>query len=211
MKTALYARVSTQDQHPENQFRDLREMAKKLKQPYDLYEEKESSANTRPVKQTIIDMTRAGVYNTIVVWMLDRFCRNSLEFLTNTAEFRKLGVRFISLQEHIDTGNDQTPFDTFNTTVRSAMSQLERELTIMRTKEGMKRAKEEGKLVHRPKGAKDKKPRKKFGYFARWEKARQSKKGRGSKIESELLGQAAQDSPVKKDPLIYPGEPCQKT
>ena len=202
MKTVLYARVSTEDQVPENQFKDLKAKAETLGQPYDLFEEKESSAKTRPIKDDILKRIRKGEYNIVVVWMMDRFCRNTLEFMTNVDEFRKLGVRFIAIKENIDTGNKSTPFDTFNSTIRSAISQLERELGVLRTKEGMRIAKEKGKPYHRPKGAKDKKPRRKFGYFRRWEQYRRLKKGGGRILESGALEQSPVIQELNKDPLV---------
>ncbi|MCK5031493.1 MAG: recombinase family protein [Thermoplasmatales archaeon] len=49
----------------------------------------------------------------------------------------------------------------------SAFAEFERELISARTKEGMKRTK---KKIGRPKGSKDKKRRKKGGYYLRYKK-----------------------------------------
>ena len=52
-------------------------------------------------------------------------------------------------------------------TVIGAMAEMERELIRERTIAGLERAKAKGKNLGRPVGAKDKKPRKKSGYYLR--------------------------------------------
>ena len=51
--------------------------------------------------------------------------------------------------------------------ILSAFAEFERSLISERTKEGLRRAKLQGKQLGRPKGSKDKKVRKKSGYYVR--------------------------------------------
>ena len=74
------------------------------------------------------------------------------------------GVGFISLSDNLDftTASGKLHFQ-----ILSAFAEFERALISERTKEGLKRAKSQGKQLGRPKGAKDKKKRSKSGYYVR--------------------------------------------
>ena len=66
------------------------------------------------------------------------------------------------------------PIDTTTSTgklqlaILAAVAEFERDLIVERTKEGMARAKAEGKRIGRPPGKKDSKPRRVNGYYARY-------------------------------------------
>lgn len=48
------------------------------------------------------------------------------------------------------------------------LAEYERELIVARTHEGLNRARKQGKKLGRPKGSKDKKRRRRPGYYQRW-------------------------------------------
>ena len=53
-------------------------------------------------------------------------------------------------------------------TILSGFAEMEREMIRERIKLGLERRKKEGKIMGRPKGAKDKAYRKKSGYYLRY-------------------------------------------
>jgi DNA invertase Pin-like site-specific DNA recombinase len=82
-----------------------------------------------------------------VVAAFDRFGR-SVRHLVDTLElFRHLGVEFISLREQIDTGS---PLGQAVFTIIAAIAQLERSLLVERVKAGLRRARDQGKHIGRP-------------------------------------------------------------
>ena len=52
--------------------------------------------------------------------------------------------------------------------VLAAVAEFEKVLIVERTKEGLARAKDQGKRLGRPPGSKDKRKRSKRGYLLRW-------------------------------------------
>ena len=161
---ALYSRVSTDRQQTENQKIRLIEYAEKNGLPYHLYDEVESTRNTRPVKQQMLMKARAGEYDAIVVFKLDRFARSFTELILDVTEMVKKGVGFISLSENLDfkTATGKLQFQ-----ILSSFAEFERGMIRERTIEGLRRAKLKGKKLGRPFGSKDSKPRRKSGYILR--------------------------------------------
>jgi len=63
-------------------------------------------------------------------------------------EFKNLGIDFVSYQENIDTSS---PLGSAIFTIIGAVAQLERDIIAERVKAGLRRAKENGKKLGRPK------------------------------------------------------------
>jgi DNA invertase Pin-like site-specific DNA recombinase len=167
---ALYSRVSTDKQTNVNQQLRLVEYAKQKGLEYNLFEEVESSRKSRPVKQMMLQKARAGEYDAIVVYKLDRFARSSTELLLDVAELVKKNVGFISLSENLDftTAAGKLQFQ-----ILAAFAEFEREIIRERTIEGLRRSKEQGVKAGRPLGSKDKRPRRKSGYILKEARKRQ--------------------------------------
>lgn len=165
VKLAVYCRVSTDEQNPENQKIKLVEFCKRSGYEYEVFEEKESTRNTRPIKQSIIDMLRKRVFDGLLIWRLDRWARSSQELILEITELYEKGIMFISLNDNIDLS---TPTGKLQFQILSAFAEFERNLISQRTKEGLTRAKKEGKKLGRPKGSKDSKQRRKSGYWKRY-------------------------------------------
>lgn len=163
-KVALYCRVSTAEQTNLNQEIRLIEYAKQHKLEYDLFHEVESSRKTRPVKNDLLHRLRAKEYSAIIVYRLDRYARSSVELLMEVQELVDKGIGFISISDNLDftTASGQLHFQ-----ILSAFSNFERALIVQRTKEGLMRAKAQGKTLGRPKGSKDSKSRRRSGYILR--------------------------------------------
>ena len=94
---ALYQRVSTSGQTNDNQKIRLVEFAEKNGYTYDIFEEVESSRKTRPVKQELMSRLRQKMYDSVVVFKLDRWARSSTELILDTKELLDKGIGFISL------------------------------------------------------------------------------------------------------------------
>ncbi len=133
MTTALYSRVSTQEQAQEGY--SISEQAERLrafctaKQWYDckLYSDAGfSGANTdRPALKSMLSDIHAGRIARVVVYKLDRLSRSQKDTLRLIEdEFTAHGVDFVSLTENFDTG---APLGKAMIGILSVFAQLERE------------------------------------------------------------------------------------
>ena len=107
---------------------------------------------------------RLREFDCLLIWKLDRWARSSQELTIEIEELYNKGIIFISLSDNIDlsTATGKLQFQ-----ILSAFAEFERNLIRERTLEGLNRARKEGKRLGRPKGSKDKKVRKKGGYYMR--------------------------------------------
>jgi DNA invertase Pin-like site-specific DNA recombinase len=83
----------------------------------------------------------------VLVWKFDRFARSTRHLLTALEEFNHLGVRFISVQDQVDT---DSPMGRAMFTIIGAMAELESSLISERVTAGMKAAEARGKHLGRP-------------------------------------------------------------
>ena len=146
MKVAIYCRVSRKDLNLENQLTPCERRAKSEGWDYQIYTEKESSRNTRPVKEELLKQLRNRVFEGVLVYSLDRWCRSVSEFAFELDEFRKRKIGFYSLREGF----------AFDTAMGQAMAQmamvfaqLERDLIRERTIAGLITATAKGKIKGR--------------------------------------------------------------
>jgi DNA invertase Pin-like site-specific DNA recombinase len=131
-----YARVSTQDQNLELQIDALTKAGCKK-----IFEDKISgSRSQRPGWAKAQEGLREG--DTLVVWKLDRFGRSVKHLVDMVEELRQQGIQFKSLTEAIDTG---TPSGRFFFHVMASLAQMERELTVERTRAGLEIARQLGR------------------------------------------------------------------
>lgn len=150
MRIALYARVSTSDQDVAMQLDDLR----RYPAPGDEVTEYADSAmsglsRSRPQLDAMMAAAEAGQVDAVIVWRFDRFARSSAHLLEALATFTRLGVRFVSLKESIDTA---TPVGKLVLTILAAVAELERETIRQRVAAGRERALREGTRSGRPFG-----------------------------------------------------------
>jgi DNA invertase Pin-like site-specific DNA recombinase len=88
---------------------------------------------------------------------MSRFGRTSGELVNQLEIFIKIGVHFIFLKENLNTKDSNSKLITkLMISIFSGIYQFERDLLSERTKEGLIRAKAEGKIIGRPKGSKGK-------------------------------------------------------
>jgi len=83
----------------------------------------------------------------VLVWKFDRFARSTRHLLAVLEEFDHLGVRFISVQDQVDT---ESPMGRAMFTIIGAMAELESSLISERVTAGMRAAEARGKHLGRP-------------------------------------------------------------
>ena len=83
----------------------------------------------------------------VLVWKFDRFARSTRHLLTALEEFDHLGVRFVSVQDQVDTNS---PMGRAMFTIIAAMAELESSLISERVTAGMKAAAARGRHLGRP-------------------------------------------------------------
>jgi len=151
IRAALYARVSTNDeiQHPENQLIRLRERAK-----YSGYEvvgeyvdEKSGKDANRPELQRLLTDCRNRKIDIILITKLDRMMRSTQNLLNILEDLDRWGVALECIDQPIET---RSAMGRMMITILGAVAEFERELISERVKDGMARAKAQGKHVGRP-------------------------------------------------------------
>lgn len=165
MRVALYARVSTGGQDTKNQLPALTRYAEAQGWDAVLFEEQESARGTRPIKQEVLRALRAGEFAGVVVWKLDRWGRSVSELVREIHELTERGRFFASITDNIDLS---TATGKLHLTILAAFAEFEKNLISERTREALARKKAEGVQLGRPKGSKDKKQRRRSGYWKRY-------------------------------------------
>lgn len=105
----------------------------------------------RPELNKMFDMLRKG--DKVVVTELARFSRSLKDCISLIEKLNAMEVEFKSLKETIDT---TTPMGKFFFYVSCAFAQLERDIIVERTNEGIKSARMRGRTGGRPKVDDDK-------------------------------------------------------
>jgi len=142
-----YARVSTQDQELARQIDALEKYGVDS-----IFTEKMTGTKAhRPELDKLKERLDQG--DTVVIESLSRLGRSTKDLLALIEEWDKQGVKLVSLKESIDT---TTPTGKLLTTVLSAISQFERDITVQRTNEGLQAARARGRKGGRPKASKTK-------------------------------------------------------
>lgn len=148
-KAAIYARVSTPDQHVETQLYDLRKLA--AQRGFEVVREYcdrgiSASKARRPGLDAMMADARRGEFSVVLVAAFDRIARSTKEFLQIVDELHELGIEFISAREAIDTAG---AMGRMFITMIGSIAELERSLIVERIKAGMRRAKMEGQRLGR--------------------------------------------------------------
>jgi DNA invertase Pin-like site-specific DNA recombinase len=148
-KAAIYARVSTADQHIESQLYDLRQLAEQRGfQVVKEYEDKGVSGlkARRPGLDALMADARQRKFSVVLVAAFDRVARSTRHFLHVVDELDSLGIEFVSRREGVATGD---AMGRLFITIISAIAELERSLVVERVKSGMRRARLEGHQIGR--------------------------------------------------------------
>jgi len=149
VRAAIYARVSTVDQEPENQLQELRRYVQARGWTAVEYVDRGVSGakDRRPaLDQLLADAKRRRV-DVLVCWRLDRLGRSLKHLITLLDELQSLGVAFVSLAEGIDA---TTPAGKLQMHILGAIAEFERGRIVERVKAGLARARAAGTRLGRP-------------------------------------------------------------
>ncbi|MEX2272569.1 MAG: recombinase family protein [Vicinamibacterales bacterium] len=150
MRAALYVRVSTLDQTPENQLLELRRFvtARGWTAAGEYIDHGISgSKDRRPALDALIRDAKRRRVDVVLCWRLDRLGRNLKHLITLLDEMQALGVAFVSLAEGIDA---TTPAGKLQMHILGAIAEFERERIRERVMSGLARARAQGVRLGRP-------------------------------------------------------------
>lgn len=171
---AGYLRVSTIGQEVENQLPAIEAWAEShgyTGKRVLIYQENESAwkqGHQKELARLLSDLrTGRRNYDYLVVFALDRLTRGGVRAIfTLLDSFESLGCKVVSIKESWIA--DGGPLRDVFISMVSWAAQYESERKSQNTKAGLARAVANGKTLGRPKGRKDKEPRRKAGYLNRY-------------------------------------------
>ena len=150
MRAAIYTRVSTLDQHAENQLPDLQQFAAArgwtIVQTYTDHGIS-GSKERRPGLDALLRDARRRRFDVLLVWRLDRLGRSLRHLVTLLDDLQHLGVAFVALNQAIDT---TTPAGRLQMHLLAAFAEYERASIQERVRAGLARVRAKGQILGRP-------------------------------------------------------------
>ena len=171
-RVAILLRVSSGEQHAENQLPDLEAWAARrgwtVVKVYTISESAWKGAHLKMLSEVYQD-ARMGKFEFLLVWALDRLSREGpLATLEIVHRLLKARVQVLSFQEPwLEIGGEMVDLLLALT---GWVARYESNRRSERTKAGLQRALAEGKRLGRPPGSKDGKKRSRRGYLLRYAK-----------------------------------------
>jgi DNA invertase Pin-like site-specific DNA recombinase len=112
-KAAIWARVSTDRQHEDNQIPDLERLCEhrgwQIARRYEIADASAYKGEHRRALQRMLDDAHRGEFSALVIWAVDRLCRQGIEELLRLIrELRERNVSLVSHQEPWLNGSDAT-------------------------------------------------------------------------------------------------------
>jgi DNA invertase Pin-like site-specific DNA recombinase len=156
LRTAIYARVSTDDkgQDPENQLRELRAWA--LAKGYPVIEEYvdhasgRKGADKRKRFAALFEDAHKRKFDLVLFWALDRFSREGMKTTVRYLDqLDSYGVAFTSYTEPLLSTENELVRDIL-LAVMAGLAKVEAQKISDRTKAGMITARKKGKQIGRP-------------------------------------------------------------
>lgn len=156
LKVAIYARVSTSSQSPENQILELSIVANRM--GWEIVEtyidHGVSGAKGRESRTAFDQLCKAAIrkeFDLIMSWSVDRLGRSLQQLVVFLADIHAKGVDLYLHQQGIDT---TTPAGKAMFQLCGVFAEFERAMIRERVRTGLARAKEDGKILGRPKTSK---------------------------------------------------------
>ena len=148
MRAALYARVSTVDQEPENQLAELRRYCEARGWTATEFVDRgvSGSKDRRPALDELIAAAKRRKFDVVVCWRLDRLGRNLRHLVVLLDELNAMGVSFVSLNEGIDL---MTPAGRLQLHILASLSEFERSRIQERVRAGLARVRAQGRRLGR--------------------------------------------------------------
>jgi DNA invertase Pin-like site-specific DNA recombinase len=149
VRAALYARVSTTEQTPENQLIALRAFA--AARGWQVVEFVDHGISVgrdrRPALDALLAAVRARRVDVVICVKLDRLARSTRHLVTLAADLEALGVDLVAIDQAVDT---TTPSGRLLFHMLAAIAEFERDLIRERVMAGLQRAKAQGRHLGRP-------------------------------------------------------------
>ncbi len=151
MNTAVYIRVSTQEQRTDSQDQELKRYCRQRGwKNLSIYVDKICGAKTsRPELERLMQDIRAGKIERLLVFKLDRLGRSLTHLALILDELNRLNVPLIASSQGIDTSNDN-PAGRLQLGVLMAVAEFERGIIKERVNAGIAAAKTRGVKFGRP-------------------------------------------------------------
>lgn len=169
MKAAIYCRVSTKEQKPENQLQALKDLAaSRGMQVYKIYQEQETAWKDGHQKELarLLKDAAGHAFDIVLVWALDRLTRGgATATLVLVHRLKQDGVRVISQQEPWTEAPGEVG-DLLYAMV-GWVAAMESKRRSERVKAGLERKRLDGGRLGRKVGSKDRRKRKTAGYKIR--------------------------------------------
>jgi DNA invertase Pin-like site-specific DNA recombinase len=153
MRVGLYLRVSTGDQNVLNQERELRQAAER--HGWDItatFKDEGISGSKGREKRPGFDRLHKAIVrreiDMVAAWSVDRLGRSLQDLVAFLAELQASRCELYLHQQGLDTS---TPAGRALFGMLSVFSDFERAMIVERTKAGLARAREQGKVIGRPK------------------------------------------------------------
>ena len=152
MKVALYARVSTDGQSPENQVRELIGVGQRLNWTVvetfiDHGISGAKGRDQRPAFDRVLRGVTRRDFDLVAAWSVDRLSRSLIDLMQFLQEIRGRGVGLYLHQQGLDT---TTPAGRAMLQMLGVFAEFERALIQERVRAGLARARSQGKRLGRP-------------------------------------------------------------
>jgi hypothetical protein len=133
-----------------------------------------AAGDYRRTLQRALDDAWRGEFSVLIIWALDRITREGAEGALRVIRlFRERGCTIVSVKESWLNGSPEV--QDVLVAFAGWMAEQESARRSARVKAGLARRKAEGKPVGRQPGTLDKRPRRRSGYVARWEREREDR------------------------------------
>ena len=152
-----YIRVSTESQSVQNQKHKILEFAQQRKMIVDEFVEIEISSK-KSQKDRLLDelFEKLSQGDVLICTELSRLGRNMLEILNLIEKFNNHQIKLIFTNQPELSTNQNESLSRLLLAIYGYFAQTEREIISERTKQGLSAARVSGKILGRPKGAKNK-------------------------------------------------------
>ncbi len=149
MKAAIYIRVSTKKQKVDLQKEKLVKYAKNKEYDFKIYEDQGYSGKSedRPSFKRLMRDAEKKLFDTVIVTKLDRFGRSVQDLINSVKLLESYDIIFEAIDNNIITS---TPQGRLMFNLLATIAEFERELIVERMEEGRERARQQGKVCHRP-------------------------------------------------------------
>jgi DNA invertase Pin-like site-specific DNA recombinase len=151
-RAVLYLRVSTIDQTTVNQERELREVATRMGcEIVKVYNDHGISGakgrDKRPAFNSLIRDAAQRKFDMVMAWSVDRLGRSLQDLVSFLSELHALHIDLFLHQQGLDT---TTPAGKAMFQMMGVFAEFERSMIQERVRAGLRRAKDEGKQLGRP-------------------------------------------------------------